>query len=304
MNQGPLIFLGVFGALAFSWFGLIVQPQLQIGRALPETNVFDRAELYPQPRSGLAQRGLQVYRSLGCATCHSQQVGQTGAVFDVVLASAGTNVAATVQALLQVKRGLTPAEAGKLAETTPVLLFEGVNKAAADVAVGGLSASGARVELKLVAQGPDIARGWGRARSVAVDYLYDYPVLLGTQRIGPDLANTGLRLPSAAWHLLHLYHPRTTVPGSVMPPHPFLFEQRPRGAAPAPEALKLPAPYAPGGGVDVVPTDEARALVAYLLSLRADVAIFERPMAAASPPPAAAAQGVPGPGGATNTLAP
>ena len=33
MNHGPLIFLGVFAALALSWFGLIFEPQLQLGTA-------------------------------------------------------------------------------------------------------------------------------------------------------------------------------------------------------------------------------------------------------------------------------
>src|SRR5207249_4748803 len=80
-----LIFLGVFFALALSWFGLVFEPQLQLGNAQPATNVVNTAELYPQRRPGLAKQGLEVYRSLGCASCHSQQVGQTGRTYDVVL---------------------------------------------------------------------------------------------------------------------------------------------------------------------------------------------------------------------------
>ena len=41
--------------------------------------------------------------------------------------------------------------------------------------------------------GSDLARGWGgrtgKVQSVAQDYLYDQPVMLGSLRIGPDLAN-------------------------------------------------------------------------------------------------------------------
>ena len=37
MNHGPLIFLGVFFALALSWFGLVFEPQLQLGNAQPTT---------------------------------------------------------------------------------------------------------------------------------------------------------------------------------------------------------------------------------------------------------------------------
>src|SRR3954463_9857963 len=41
--------------------------------------------------------------------------------------------------------------------------------------------------------GGDIARGWGHRHSVAQDYIRDYPVLLGDIRVGPDLANAGLK---------------------------------------------------------------------------------------------------------------
>ena len=63
---------------------------------------------------------------------------------------------------------------------------------------------------------PDFARGWGRA-TVAGDYAYDQPQLLGTMRTGPDLMNIGVRQPSEQWHLGHLYQPRAFVPGSIMP---------------------------------------------------------------------------------------
>jgi cytochrome c oxidase cbb3-type subunit 2 len=50
---------------------------------------------------------------------------------------------------------------------------------------------------------PDFSRGWGRA-TVAGDYAYDQPHLLGTMRTGPDLMNIGVRQPSEQWHLGHL----------------------------------------------------------------------------------------------------
>jgi cytochrome c oxidase cbb3-type subunit II len=73
------------------------------------------------------------------------------------------------------------------------------------------------------AQAPDAQRGWGRA-SVAADYFYDSPHLLGTMRTGPDLFNIGARQPSLDWNLGHLYQPRAFVPGSIMPSFPYLFE--------------------------------------------------------------------------------
>jgi cytochrome c oxidase cbb3-type subunit 2 len=80
--------------------------------------------------------------------------------------------------------------------------------------------------------GADLQRGWGKRYSVAQDYLRDVPVMLGNLRIGPDLANIGLRRPddethtNLVWHLQHLYNPQIPSPGSMVPPYPFLFEKR------------------------------------------------------------------------------
>jgi len=114
----------------------------------------------------------------------------------------------------------------------------------------------------------DVARGWGSRPSVPADYVFDKPHLMGTMRTGPDLINVGARLPDAQWHLLHLYQPRALVPWSIMPPYPFLFEHK-ETAAPDDTVLTIPQSHAPESGVVVV-TDEARALVAYLLALKRD----------------------------------
>lgn len=116
-----------------------------------------------------------------------------------------------------------------------------------------------------VRQAPDFARGWGRA-SVAADYAYDTPHLLGTMRTGPDLMNIGARQPSKDWQLGHLYQPRAYTPGSTMPSYPYLFETR-QGAAKQDETVvKLPPGFAKPGEV-VVAKPEALALVNYLLAL-------------------------------------
>ena len=117
--------------------------------------------------------------------------------------------------------------------------------------------------------GADIARNWGRRRTVTRDYLYDKPVMLGTMRTGPDLSNIGVRQTSAAWHYLHLYNPQITSKGSIMPPFPFLFEKHKIGPIPSPEALALPPELKIEPGYEVVPTRDAKTLVEYLLSLKA-----------------------------------
>ena len=95
---------------------------------------------------------------------------------------------------------------------------------------------------------------------------------------GPDLSNIGQRQPSADWHLSHLYNPQITSKGSIMPPYAFLFEKRKIGATPASNAVKLTGEFAPPPGYEIVPTEEAKNLVAYLISLKADAALPEAPI--------------------------
>jgi cytochrome c oxidase cbb3-type subunit 2 len=108
-------------------------------------------------------------------------------------------------------------------------------------------------------------RPYGRA-TVAADYANEAPPLPGTERTGPDLSNVAARQPSDTWHLLHLYNPRAVVPQSVMPGFPWYFEQK-AAAAPGDVVVPVPPRFVAQGHV-IVARQEARALVAYLLSLR------------------------------------
>ena len=89
--------------------------------------------------------------------------------------------------------------------------------------------------------------------------------MLGQLRVGPDLMNIGARQTNENWQLLHLYNPREVVPGSLMPKYPFLFNVK-RGGRPTLESIERFA------------TDDARNLVAYLLSLQATTPLFESPL--------------------------
>lgn len=102
--------------------------------------------------------------------------------------------------------------------------------------------------------------------SVAGDYVYSTPELLGTERNGPDLTNVGLRQPSAVWNYIHLYEPRALVSQSIMPSYRWMFVLRDH-ALPGDLVVPVPPPYAPPHGV-VVAGPQARALVAYLESLK------------------------------------
>lgn len=286
MNYGPLIFLAAFFALSCSWFGLILKPQMQIGH-LQQTNAVGTGATYPLERPGLARQGAEIYRKNGCAWCHSQQVGQTATVCDVMLTDAGTNAPAMLSSLLKIKPGQTEAGARELIAKLPQSVLQSVTRAEVDAALKALKAAGAKSELWIIPAGPDIARGWGKRRTVAEDLLFDSPVMLGSQRIGPDLANVGARLPVADWQLRHLYDARIEVPGSTMPPYRFMFEKQKIERSASPEALIFPTAFAPASGYEIVPKPEAKALVAYLLSLNADAPLYEAPMTVASAPAAA-----------------
>jgi cytochrome c oxidase cbb3-type subunit I/II len=87
----------------------------------------------------------------------------------------------------------------------------------------------------------DIAR-FG-APSLAWESRFEFPHLMGTRRIGPDLSREG-GARTADWQYLHLFSPRSVVPLSIMPPYAAFFD-----------------------GAPDRPKQEARDLVAYLESL-------------------------------------
>jgi len=207
MKNLPLMFCGLFFALATSWCGLILSANIQYG-ALQPVAIEQGDTVYPQPIAGVAQQGRQVYIDLGCIYCHTQQVRPAG--------------------------------------------------------VGG-----------------DLARGWAKRGTVPRDYILQSPVLLGSSRMGPDLADIGDRMDTHT-NYLHLYDAQLVAPGSTQPPYRFLFTTQKIGDTPTPHALKFPegSTEAPPAGYEVVPTDRAIALVAYLHSLKID---YELPEATFAP---------------------
>ena len=258
MKSGFPVFLAAFVVLGSSWCGFVLAPTLQLGGA-KQTSVLNSSDTYPVQRTGDATLGLQVYRANGCAACHTEQIQQDGMTCDVVLMGAGKN----------------PSAVSNLIST---LKLRDVTKQEADAASDKISAAGGKVEIHILATGADISRGWGIRRSVAEDFLYDYPVQPGSLRAGPDLANVGARLADANWQMLHLYAPQAVVKGSMMPPFRFLFEKREKiNGQSSPDALNLPKEFAPAAGCEIVPTEDAKKLVQYLLSLHADVPLYDAP---------------------------
>jgi cytochrome c oxidase cbb3-type subunit 2 len=87
MKNLPLLFCGIFFALAFSFVGLILSSHIQLGSLTQTTETVTPSEadptvmvmaegepLYPAKLVGIAQQGKEIYISMGCMYCHSQQV--------------------------------------------------------------------------------------------------------------------------------------------------------------------------------------------------------------------------------------
>jgi len=62
--------------------------------------------------------------------------------------------------------------------------------------------------------------------SKAGEFVFDHPFLWGSKRTGPDLAREGVSGRNHAWHYLHMENPKSTSPGSIMPPYPWLLRNR------------------------------------------------------------------------------
>ena len=129
--------------------------------------------------------------------------------------------------------------------------------------------------------GADIIRGWGTARDASDDkappivrrtyprdYIWQGRVFLGNSREGADLSNVAERFTDAPALYRYLYDPYILNSHSSMPAYRFLFITRRVSGQPSEDALTLAGDDAPPAGFEIVPTAQAKSLVAYLLSLK------------------------------------
>lgn len=193
----------IFLTLAFAWLAFVVGAKNQYGDLDPTSQYLEEngsipkgAELYPMSMPGIAQLGSKEYLSLGCVTCHTQQVRSEIAGFDV-------------------------------------------------------------------------ERGWGKRPSVPRDYILQDEVLLGHNRVGPDLTNVGLRDYSSEWLHKHLFMPNSIVEGSICQPSPFLYEtiDEPTG-----DSIETSIN---GEVTHIKPSIRANRVVAYLQALKQDYELPE-----------------------------
>lgn len=73
MKNNFIFFLGLFAALGISWGAIVMGSNAQLGALAP---YYDDTQggTFPEWMPGVAARGQRVYRDLGCAACHTQQV--------------------------------------------------------------------------------------------------------------------------------------------------------------------------------------------------------------------------------------
>lgn len=280
----PLI-LGILATLAFSWLGLAYIPDLQIGHLEPQSDE-EGTDIYPMPRSGMAERGRRVYVANGCFYCHSQQVRADYAAADIDRKwgdrrSAPRDYIFDHPALLgKMRLGPDLANIGKRAPAeeeaaTSPAASPGPSPVAANASSPPANGPAQKEEAKPAPQPASPAAAASPAQSPAAA-----PAASPSQ--SPALY-------SAAWHHQHLYSPRSLNLDSDMPSYKFLYEKRRSGGQESSEALHLRGDEAPEEGWEIVPTYDAECLVAYLMSLNQSHPLSEVKSGAApaAAPPAA-----------------
>lgn len=135
--------------------------------------------------------------------------------------------------------------------------------------------------------GSDLERGWGERQSVARDYIFQLRPQLGSSRFGGDLGNyaghkavNGQQGPMDSEDLLKFLYAGS----ATHPSYKFLFEDRATVGERSSQALKFTGAQATPAGREIVPTERARTLAAYVTGLNA---AYVYPEARPAPPPAA-----------------
>jgi cytochrome c oxidase cbb3-type subunit II len=257
------LFLGLFGTFAFSWVGLTVIPNIQIGALNPQSDE-EGTDTYPMPKSGMAERGQRVYAANGCVYCHSQQVRPDYASADMdrkwgERRSAPRDYLFDRPVVLgQERMGPDLSNVGK--RGSPEEEKPAGSPAANPSAAGN---SPAAPQQNAGAQKP--AAGGSPAPA--------QPAPAAAPNPSPSATPNPNGMPpvySEAWHYRHLYSPRSMSPDNIdstMPAYRFLFDKRPVSGERSADALQLTGADAPPPGWEVVPSYDAKCLVAYLMSL-------------------------------------
>jgi cbb3-type cytochrome oxidase cytochrome c subunit len=336
------LFLGIFGTFAFSWVGLTVIPNWQIGHLNPQSDE-EGTDIYPQPQSGMFERGAHVYAANGCVYCHSQQVHADYAGADIErgwgnrrsaprdyiferpvflakmrmgqdIANIGARAPAEQQSPPPAGAASPAASPAQQGGSPPPGASPG-SAASPSSATSPAPAASPATQGAAVSSPPPQAPGSSPAKAASpappTGVASPSPGAManaspgattapssGPPTAGPPWPEQTLGEPpmySAAWHHVHLYSPRSINFDSNMPAYRFLYEKRRIRDQRSAEALKLTGSDAPPEGWEVIPTYDAKCLVAYLMALNQSHPLNDvrsaggAPAASAAPSPAAAA---------------
>jgi cbb3-type cytochrome oxidase cytochrome c subunit len=337
----PLV-LGILATLAFSWLGLAYIPDLQIGHLDPQSDE-EGTDIYPMPKSGMAERGRRIYVANGCFYCHSEQVRADYAAADMDRPrdaasspppkwgdrrSAPRDYIFDRPALLgKMRMGPDLANIGKAApaeeeaapaQPSPANPANPPPAASPPAANASPPPPNAPQNAKPAAQAsaptasaptapaasppatnasptPADATAQQNAKPPAQPPTSPAPAAPPAQAAAaPSPAASPSESPapySAAWHHQHLYAPRSLNLDSDMPAYKFLYERRRVGGEQSAGAINLRGEGAPGEGWEIVPTYDAKCLVAYLMSLNQSHPLNE--VKSAAPPAASPAAAKP-----------
>ena len=296
MKGVTALFVGIFATFAFSWTGLTLIPNFQIGHLDPQSDE-EGTDIYPMPKSGMAERGRKIYAANGCVYCHSQQVRADYAASDIDRTrdqnkkqnwaqrrSAPRDYIFDRPVMLgKTRMGPDLADIGKSAPS---------EEPSASPATSASPAASAAAAPTSPAPPPTSAAppSSPAASAAASPAPTSAPAMLAETTAPPG---DGPAPYSAAWHHLHLYSPRKVTGDSNMPAYKFLYEKRRISGQRAEDALKLTGPDAVPEDWEVVPSYDAKCLVAYLMSLDQSHELKEAklgsvPAPASSPAPASA----------------
>ena len=313
------LFLGIFGTFAFSWVGLTLIPNWQIGHLNPQSDE-EGTDIYPMPQSGMVTRGARVYAANGCIYCHSQQVRAAYSADDIERKwgdrrSAPRDYIFDRPVLLgKARMGQDIANIGARAPAEQ----ESPSPAGSPAIQGAAASPGAVASAKATSPSPAtsplpatspaaIASKPPTSPGPASPPASKSPAAAAAASPAASPAPSAPPWPeqtaglppmySAAWHHVHLYSPRSINFDSNMPSYRFLYETRRITDARSSDALQLTGSDAPREGWEIVPTYDAKCLVAYMMALNQSHPLKEVRSTGASAAASPAASPPPAPGG-------
>jgi cbb3-type cytochrome oxidase cytochrome c subunit len=301
------LFLGIFGTFAFSWIGLTVIPTWQIGHLNPEsdeegTDIYPRPQsgMFVRGAHVYAANGCVYCHSQQVRADYiaddierkwgSRRSAPRDYIFDrpiflgkMRMGQDLSNIGARAPAP---EESPAPAAAASPAAQGAAAAQAGAQAASPSSAGSpGTAATGSPGTLPAAAPpgspaaSPASSAPAGQRTGVASPSPGQMANTTpgGSSPAAPSAQTPGAPWPiqtaglppmySSAWHHVHLYAPRSINPDSNMPAYRFLYEKRRIAGERSAEALQLSGGDAPPQGWEVVPTYDAKCVVAYLMGL-------------------------------------